>query len=289
MSMVQNPALWPPFQPTTIAIFATAAAAPIANPAHSLWICLDHLILSAIISILFMYMISFIATTKTSRDVWFTLTNTYGKQSRGWILALKRLYNPLKGSKSIFKFLQEIKGVVDKLFLIGVTSDAEDLVFKILNGLDHAYHKISSAIQNHKHPIDFNEFHEKLLSTETQLHNCSLAAPTPHHSRQWRSTLLLLRTNRFNLLSLILRATTIPLVNPTRGHALTLASARLCGEMGHSVCRCSSFTYTADARSRVELLMAAWLRRLTSYRYWFGKYISPLSIHMTWLGFKQWW
>lgn len=86
-----------------------------------------------------------------------------------------------KGSKSITDFLQEIEGVVDELALIGVATDGEDLVLKILNGLDELYREISGAIQAREHPIRFDELHEKLLSTKAQLasrHSNSTSPPS---------------------------------------------------------------------------------------------------------------
>lgn len=83
--------------------------------------------------------------------------------SRGRVLALRyRLHNPVKGAKSITEYLQEIKGIVDELALIGATTDVEDLTLKILNGLDDSYSEISSAIQAREQPIGFDELHDKL-------------------------------------------------------------------------------------------------------------------------------
>lgn len=167
-----------PCPPATIPAVAAAATIPVAadpvvdaamvvNPAYSFWIRQDQLILSAIISTQSPSLIPFIATLKTSRAAWLTLATNYGKPFRGRIIALKNhLHNPLKGSTSVTDFLQEIKSVVDELALIVVATDTEDLVLKVLNGLDESYLEISSAIQAHEQSIGFDELHVKLLSTK---------------------------------------------------------------------------------------------------------------------------
>lgn len=155
-----------PCPPKTV----TAASATTPNPAYALWIRQDQLILSAIIGAITPSLIPFIASANTSLDACQILSTTYGKPSRGRILALKnRLHNPVKGTKSITDFLQEIKSTVDELALLGVVTDPEDLALKVLNGLDESYKEIAHAIQAREKPIDFDELHDKLLSTEAQL------------------------------------------------------------------------------------------------------------------------
>lgn len=63
----------------------------------------------------------------------------------------------------------EIKGTVDELALLGVSTDLEDLALKILHGLDDSFKELSYAIQARDTVISFDELHEKLLSMEAQL------------------------------------------------------------------------------------------------------------------------
>lgn len=121
------------------------------NLANTHWIRQDQLILSAIISSLTPSLIPFIAAAEAARSAWEIITNTYGKSSRGKIIALKnKLHNLSKGSRSITDYMLEIKGIVDELSLLGVTIDPENLVLKVLNGLDNSYTSIL-----------FDELHEK--------------------------------------------------------------------------------------------------------------------------------
>lgn len=139
------------------------------NPLHAQWIRQDQLILSAIIGSVSPTLIPFIAAATTSRGAWDILASIYGRSSRGRILALKnRIHNPVKGTRTISDFMLEIKGVVDELSLLGVVTDPEDLVLKVLNGLDDSYKEISNAIQARDSAITFDELLDKLLSTEAQ-------------------------------------------------------------------------------------------------------------------------
>lgn len=146
------------------------------NPNHARWIRQDQLILSAIIGYLTPTLIPLIATAKTSGDAWSILANTYGRPSRGRIMAIKnKLHNPIKGTRSITDFMMEIKGLIDELALLGVATDVEDLTLKILRGLDDSYKELAHAIQARDSAISFDELHEKLLTMEAQLH----ALPSP--------------------------------------------------------------------------------------------------------------
>lgn len=89
----------------------------------------------------------FSATSKTSYDAWTTLANTYAKPTRGHIRQLKgQLTNPIKGNQTITDFLQGIKAIIDALAFMNTYVDTEDLVLKILDGLDKYYKQLSHAI-----------------------------------------------------------------------------------------------------------------------------------------------
>ncbi|XP_073138449.1 uncharacterized protein [Henckelia pumila] len=118
------------------------------NPAYSLWIWQDQLLLNAIISALSPTLIPFIASSSTSLEAWSMLAKTYASPSWGRIMQLKaQLSHPVKGTKSITEFLQGIKAHVDALALMGVSVDAEDLTLKILNVLDDTYKELSLEAQ----------------------------------------------------------------------------------------------------------------------------------------------
>jgi len=72
-----------PYPATTIPGTATP------NPAHTLWIRQDQLLLNAILGSLSPTIMSFIAQTQTSKEAWTILANTYAKPSRGRIKQVK--------------------------------------------------------------------------------------------------------------------------------------------------------------------------------------------------------
>ncbi|RVW86331.1 Retrovirus-related Pol polyprotein from transposon RE2 [Vitis vinifera] len=78
------------------------------NPAYTLWIRQDQLILNALIDSLSPTIISFIARANTSREAWTILANTYAKPSRAR---------------------------TDELAILGAPMEEEDLTEKILDGL----------------------------------------------------------------------------------------------------------------------------------------------------------
>ena len=65
--------------------------------------------------------------------------------------------------------MQFIKCRADQLAALGKPLDHENLIDKILNGLDDDYKTIADIVQNRKTPILFDELHEKLINRELAL------------------------------------------------------------------------------------------------------------------------
>ena len=140
------------------------------NPAHTLWIRQDQLLLNAILGSLSPTIIPFIARAKTAREAWTILANTYAKRSRGRIKEVKnQLKQITKGSMGVFEFLQTIKARVDELSILSAAVDDEDLLEKILEGLGEDYKELVRAVQARDTPISFDELHENLLNFEASL------------------------------------------------------------------------------------------------------------------------
>ena len=153
--------------PTTILLGTTTP-----NPAHTLWIRQDQLLLNAILGSLSPTIIPFIARAKTAREAWTILANTYAKPSRGRIKQVKnQLKQITKGSMGVSEFLQTIKARADELAILGTAVDDEDLLEKILEGLGEDYKELVRAVQARDTPISFDELHEKLLNFEASLQN----------------------------------------------------------------------------------------------------------------------
>ena len=144
------------------------------NPAYTLWIRQDQLLLNAILGSLSPAIMSFIAQAQTSKEAWTILANTYAKPSRGRIKQVKnQLKHITKGSMGVSEFLQTIKARADELATLGAPVDAEDLSDRILEGLGDDYKELTRAVQARDNPISFDELHENLLNFEASLQHVS--------------------------------------------------------------------------------------------------------------------
>ncbi|KAH9662761.1 retrovirus-related pol polyprotein from transposon RE2 [Citrus sinensis] len=101
-------------------------------------------------------LVPFIASAKTSQEAWTILANTYAKPSRG-------------RTQTITDYLQHAKTIADELAMLNAPIDNEDLILKILGGLDEDYKDLCSAIRVRDNPITFDELHEKLINFEAHL------------------------------------------------------------------------------------------------------------------------
>ncbi|KAH7569107.1 hypothetical protein JRO89_XS06G0107500 [Xanthoceras sorbifolium] len=167
------------------------------NPACTTWIHQDKLIFSAIVGSPTPSIIPLIQCTTTSQEAWTNLINTYAKPTRGHIKQIKdQLKRTSKRSRSISKYMQFIKSWADELAVLGKPLDDEDLIEKILDGLDDDYRPLVDAINGRDTMISFDEHHEKLIikelilnqsrsSSASLLATVNLAVP---HTRLWLSS-----------------------------------------------------------------------------------------------------
>ncbi|KAH1046038.1 hypothetical protein J1N35_036822, partial [Gossypium stocksii] len=83
------------------------------------------------------------------------------------------LKNITKGLKFVTDYMQTIKTKADELAALGKHLDHEDLIEKVLEGLDSSYHSVIDATNSKDTPITFDELHEKLIHKELSLHTIS--------------------------------------------------------------------------------------------------------------------
>lgn len=149
---------------------STEAAENQSNPNFVAWKQQDKLLLSAIIGSLSLPVQSIVARATTTREVWETLTNTYGKPSRGHIRQIKdQLKESNKGIKSVSDYMRGIIDKSDQLALLGAPLPHEDLLDFITNGLLEDYRAIVEMVQGRETPINIVELHEKLINRENTL------------------------------------------------------------------------------------------------------------------------
>ncbi|RVW53564.1 Retrovirus-related Pol polyprotein from transposon RE2 [Vitis vinifera] len=165
-----------PAPPTTITTNNVVST----NPAYQTWLRQDKLLFRALVGTLSSTLVPLITQSKTSYEAWQILANTYARPSRGHIKQLKdHLKNITKGSQSITDYMQSIKTRADELATLGKPLDQEDLIEKVLEGLDENYQSIIDAVNGCDSTISFDELHEKLINKELSLRNKISPSPLP--------------------------------------------------------------------------------------------------------------
>ncbi|RVW54104.1 Retrovirus-related Pol polyprotein from transposon RE1 [Vitis vinifera] len=165
-----------PAPPTTITTNNVVST----NPAYQTWLRQDKLLFGALVGTLSSTLVPLITQSKTSYEAWQILANTYARPSRGHIKQLKdHLKNITKGSQSITDYMQSIKTRADELAALGKPLDQEDLIEKVLEGLDENYQSIIDAVNGRDSTISFDELHEKLINKELSLRNKISPSPRP--------------------------------------------------------------------------------------------------------------
>ncbi|PON47560.1 hypothetical protein PanWU01x14_243190, partial [Parasponia andersonii] len=149
------------------------------NLAYLTWKRQDRLIFSALLSAVSSPLQPLLTQTTSSHAAWDLLANTYAKPSRGHIKHIKdQIKNYIKGTKTIFKYMQFIRTCVDELALLSKPIDEEDLTDRILEGLGDEYKSIADAVNARETPLTFDELHEKLINKEASLKHQS-SSPFP--------------------------------------------------------------------------------------------------------------
>ncbi|KZV58545.1 hypothetical protein F511_12372 [Dorcoceras hygrometricum] len=141
--------------------------------------------------------------------------------------------------------MQAIKTKADDLAALGKPLDHENLIDKVLEGLDNIYQSVIDAFNNRDTPITFDELHEKLIHKELSLrHNSpSLALPTSAHLAHTRSNP---RSSTFRPSGPVNNWSHQP--TPTQSHHHTprpnrpfLGKCQWCRTQGHVVSQCYLF------------------------------------------------
>ncbi|KAK5776164.1 hypothetical protein PVK06_044123 [Gossypium arboreum] len=78
--------------------------------------------------------------------------------------------------------MQAIKIKADELATFGKLLDAEDLIEKVLEGLDDTFQPVINAANSRETAITFDELHEKLINKELALHNSSSSVSVTAYS-----------------------------------------------------------------------------------------------------------
>ncbi|KAK0575006.1 hypothetical protein LWI29_032501 [Acer saccharum] len=164
-----------PCPPATIPNLSTTSDDPqsqstVANPDHHIWLRQDRLLLHAIQVTCTGAAQSIVTRSSTSAQDWAKLESSYANRSNTRKLGLlDSLTNVSIVDKSVSKYMQGIKEILDNLELIGHSVDDGAAVIHVLNGLGPTYLSLASAIRARDSPILFEELNEKLLDYESFL------------------------------------------------------------------------------------------------------------------------
>ncbi|XP_074293384.1 uncharacterized protein LOC141620405 [Silene latifolia] len=232
--------------PTPSSTTMNEANQEVPNPAYMSWLKQDGLILGALMGTLTAALQTLIIRAKTSKEAWEILAHTYANPSRVHIQQLKdRLDSIVKTSEqSISDYIHSIKSCVDQLALMGKLIDPEDIVSKVLKGLDYDLYKpVIDTIRARDTTISFEALHEKLLQHElliktqpTSNHFTPSANPAyrGHHQNRNQS-----RYSNQTQANNQYVAQTQPLTNsnprPFKGRC------QWCREIGHVIAHCPLF------------------------------------------------
>lgn len=154
--------------PPTVVTNEAGEEAP--NPDHSFWTRQDRLLFGALISTLSQNLVPLVSQARTSKQLWDILAQTYALPSRGHIKQLKDQLNRIsKGSRSVIEYMQAIKACADQLSALGKKIEHEDLIDRVLLGLDDSYNSVIESVNARDTPISFEELHEKLINKELSI------------------------------------------------------------------------------------------------------------------------
>jgi hypothetical protein len=143
------------------------------NPLYQQWISRDQGLLTLINSTLSPTALSLVVGQTTAHRVWSTLEKRYTSTSRSNILNLKmELHNIKKESiDSVNSYLQKIKDTRDRLSVVGVQVDNEEILHIVLKGLPYEYHAFCIAICTRNDATSFEDVHVLLTAEEHSLKN----------------------------------------------------------------------------------------------------------------------
>lgn len=126
------------------------------NPDFSHWTRQDKLLLGSLVGTLSQTLIPLVSQERTTKEIWDILTKTYAPPSRGHIKQLKdQFHRTVKGNRSTTEFMQAVKACADQLVALGQNVEHQDLIDKVLLGLDESYNSVIEAVNGRETTISF--------------------------------------------------------------------------------------------------------------------------------------
>ncbi|KAH0709645.1 uncharacterized protein [Solanum tuberosum] len=135
----------------------------VANSKYQIWFSQDQLIQQAMMASVDSTITLTVAAAPSANKAWELLHTTYANKSHTRIFSLRdQLQNTKKASKTIAEYLQEVRSLSDAFKVAGSPVNDDELIVKILSGLEPEYCEISAAIRARDSSLSFEELLHKL-------------------------------------------------------------------------------------------------------------------------------
>ena len=142
----------------------------IVSPDFLVWKSKEKALLAFISSTLSPSILALIVGCAIAIEVWKVLENMFSSISRSHIMNLKgELHNLKKWSGFVDIYLQKIKVVRDKLLVVGVIVNNEELFHIAIKGLPKEYNAFRPAIKIRSTQLSFDELSTMLNAEEESL------------------------------------------------------------------------------------------------------------------------
>uniref|UniRef100_A0A2N9FGX9 Reverse transcriptase Ty1/copia-type domain-containing protein n=1 Tax=Fagus sylvatica TaxID=28930 RepID=A0A2N9FGX9_FAGSY len=150
------------------------------NPEYLQWCAKDQALISMISATLSQSALSLVIGQKSAKGVWDSLERRYTSLSRSNVLGLKRdLNNIKKNTDSISVYMLKIKECKDKLEVVGVIMEDEELLHIVLDGLPQNFYHFYSAMRTRSDTVSFEQLLVLLTAEEKSLKLNAEATPEP--------------------------------------------------------------------------------------------------------------
>ncbi|KAJ9551582.1 hypothetical protein OSB04_015627 [Centaurea solstitialis] len=212
------------------------------NPAFQTWQRQDKLIFGSLLRTLSPTIVPLVAHATTTHAAWTTLATTYANPSRGHLLQIKdRLDTLSKTTQTVTEYMQSIKACTDELSFMGKPMDNEDIIAKVLKGLDYdSYKPVVDAVRARDSLISFEALHEKLINHEISLKNQNPPSsfPASVHAATYRPNHPRGHSRNIITSGLLPSPNTTPNSRPSKPY---LGKCQWCRHTGHVVSQCPIF------------------------------------------------
>ena len=153
--------------PPSHMIDASAGSSSAISPSFLRWKQQDQLILSALLSSLFVDVLHLVVDCSTSHCVWRTLEKALASPSNSRIMQLHGSFQDLRqGDASVSMYMQQAKSLFDELAAAGRPMSLEDFNLYVFRGLRGEFKDLVTSLITKAEPLLYADLHSHLLTHE---------------------------------------------------------------------------------------------------------------------------